>query len=353
MSGELLRWFEDLGRDDVNVAGGKGASLGELSRAGATVPPGFVVTTDAWDAFMAEADPEGDLRGVIEGLSHDDLEGLAEACVSVRERMTDSAFPAELQEPLEAAYFRLAGPDGTLPVAVRSSATAEDSADASFAGLQDTYLWVRGLPAMLHALRRCWASWYNDESVAYRRKKGMSEEGIGMAVVIQRMVDPLCSGVMFSRSPTTGDRSVVAIEGSWGLGSAIVSGEVTPDRYVVNKVTREVIEREIADKANEHVPDPSGQGVQEREVDADRRKAACLDDAQIATLTQIAKQIEKHYGCAQDMEWALSKDPEPVFYLLQSRPETVWANKEPRAGVPPKAAAFEHVFAVLGGQKKS
>ena len=175
---------------------------------------------------------------------------------------------------------------------------------------------------------------------------------MAMAVVVQQMVNPLCSGVMFSRSPTTGDRSVVAIEGSWGLGSAIVSGEVTPDRFVVNKVTGVVVHEDIAEKALEHVPDPSGSGVLAREVQGERRKQACLDNTQVAALARLARHVEKHYGCAQDMEWALAGDEEPSLFLLQSRPETVWANRESQPAMAPKAAAFEHVFSVLGGQKK-
>lgn len=352
MPAELLRWFDALSRADVASAGGKGASLGELSRAGIAVPPGFVITTDAWDAFMRAADPAGELRGRIQALDPADHGALMATCAAMRAQLAGCALPAALQAPFAAAYFSLAGQGGAVPVAVRSSATAEDSAEASFAGLQDTYLWVRGAEAVTRAVRNCWASWFNDESVSYRRERGLDEQGLGMAVVVQRMVDPICSGVMFSRSPTTGDRSVVAIEGSWGLGSAIVSGEVTPDRYVVNKVTGDVIEREVADKAMEHVPDPSGQGVLAREVDAQRRKRPCLEDAQVAELARLARRIEKHYGCAQDMEWALVSGAEPTLVLLQSRPETVWANKEAQAAMLPKAAAFEHVFNVLGRRHK-
>jgi len=356
MAAELLRWFEALGRSDVASAGGKGASLGELIRAGVAVPPGFVVTTAAYRLFMDEVDPAGELRDEIESLSPDDLPSLSRTCARVRERIAGYALSPGLLAPLVDAHRQLAGANLMLPVAVRSSATAEDSADASFAGLQDTYLWVRGADAVCAAVRACWASWFNDESVSYRRQRGLPEQGMAMAVVVQQMVNPRCSGVMFSRSPTTGDRSVVAIEGSWGLGSAIVSGEVTPDRFVVNKVTGVVVHEDIAEKALEHVPDPAGSGVLAREVQGERRKQACLDKTQVAALARLARHVEKHYGCAQDMEWALAptmdEAAEPSLFLLQSRPETVWANRESQPAMAPKAAAFEHVFSVLGGQKK-
>jgi pyruvate, water dikinase len=245
-----------------------------------------------------------------------------------------------------ASSYQSLGSD--VPVAVRSSATSEDSAEASFAGLQDTYLWVKGIDSLVDRVRACWASLYSPESVSYRLRLGLPEDQLAMAVVIQRMVHSRCSGVMFTRSPTTGDRSVITIEGSWGLGSAIVSGEVTPDRFVVNKVTGEIRTRNIADKAIEHVPDVQG-GVLELDVDAERRRACCLSDAQIHALARIGRQVEKHYGAPQDIEWALDQDDS--IRLLQSRPETVWAARDKAPVARPAASAFDHIFATLGGKQ--
>jgi len=239
----------------------------------------------------------------------------------------------------------------TAPVAVRSSATGEDGEGASFAGLQDTFLWVRGEDAVLDHVRRCWASLYRVESLSYRRRLGLPEGGLAMAVVLQRMVDARSAGVMFTRSPVTGDRSVVAVEGSWGLGSAIVSGEVNPDTFVVSKVTGEIIRRTVSTKLRRHRMDPGGTGVLAEDVPADLRDRPCLSDDEIGGLVRMARQVEAHYGCAQDIEWALAGDEPPGenVVLLQSRPETVWARRDAAPVSAPKPRAFDHVVALLGG----
>jgi pyruvate,water dikinase len=250
--------------------------------------------------------------------------------------------------------YRTMAPNGSgIPVAVRSSATCEDSETASFAGLQDTYLWVLGEEQLLDQVRACWASLYNSESITYRQRLDLPEAQISMAVVVQQMIDAVCAGVMFTRSPTTGDKSVIVIEGSWGLGSSLVSGEVTPDRFVVNKVTGEVNVRNISRKALEHLPDPSG-GVRESHVDKQRRRKPCLSEQVIGQLWQIARKVEKHYGSPQDIEWAIPRsrgDEDQTVYLLQSRPETVWAGREKKPVATRKDKAFEHVLSVMSGKK--
>jgi pyruvate,water dikinase len=243
--------------------------------------------------------------------------------------------------------------DSDLPVAVRSSATSEDSAEASFAGLQDTYLWVRGADSVLEHVRRCWASLYSVESLTYRLRRGIPETDLGMAVVVQRMVDSRSSGVMFTRSPLTGDRSVVAIDASWGLGSAVVSGDVTPDSFVVSKVTGEITRRTVATKTVWHRPDPSGHGVVETDVPAELQDRPSISDEELAELVATARRVEAHYGCPQDIEWAVSETApagENVF-LLQSRPETVWAGKDRTKVAAPTARPFDHVIHLLGGKR--
>jgi pyruvate,water dikinase len=253
------------------------------------------------------------------------------------------------------SYREMSANGAGCPVAVRSSATCEDSESASFAGLQDTYLWVRGEEQLIDRVRQCWASIYNSESITYRRRLDLPEEQIAMAVVVQQMVDAVCAGVMFTRSPTTGDKSVVVIEGSWGLGSSIVSGEVTPDHFVVNKVTGEISKRDISDKAVEHTADPSGSGVREQAVADERRRAPCLSDESIAELWKIARTVEQHYAAPQDIEWAICRDPdtgECEVRLLQSRPETVWAGREAEPAAKPAAKPFDHVLDLLSSRKK-
>ena len=355
-----ILWFEEIGRNDVASAGGKGASLGELVRAGIRVPPGFVIATPIFGAFMEAADPGGHLRCAVGELDADDLAAIARIGERLRERVRETPLPAELAAVFSEACRKLAaGSDG---FAVRSSATSEDSAAASFAGLQDTYLWVSA-QRVPDRIRACWASLYNTESISYRRRLGIAELPLAMAVVVQAMVDASAAGVMFSRSPTTGDKSVVTIEASWGLGSSIVGGEVTPDKYIVNKVTGEVIDRVIAAKAIRHVREAGGTGVRVEDVPEEQRSASCLDARQIAALVRIARQCETHYGSAQDMEWAVGARAmdaqatdeaagEDVIYLLQSRPETVWSRREATAVFTPREKAFEHVFAVLGGNTR-
>ena len=258
---------------------------------------------------------------------------------------------------------------------MRSSATVEDSAEASFAGLQDTYLGVSGADSVLDHVRRCWASLYNDESVAYRRRLGLPEAGVAMAVVVQRMVAPRAAGVMFTRSPVTGDRSVVAIEGVWGLGSALVTGDVTPDSFIISKITGEITSRRVSAKAKLHqyLPNasaappastpgsPAGQAgtagdlggarVTVADTPADLREAPCLTDDEIRALAAVARQVEAHYGTPQDIEWAIldgEAEPGARIVLLQSRPETVWASRDTRPAGAPKPRAADHVLSLFG-----
>ena len=327
-------------------AGGKGASLGFLARAGVAVPPGFVVTAGAFAAAMAALDPAGALRAEISALPAGSLAEIGRVAAAFRARVVAAPLPPAVAEAVRAGYAALG--EGSPDVAVRSSATVEDSADASFAGLQDTYLWVLGEDQVVAKTRSCWASLYSVESVCYRRKHGLPEAGVAMGVVIQRMVDARSAGVMFTRSPTTGDRSVITIEGAWGLGSAVVSGEVTPDRWVVAKLTGEIPVRDISDKHIRQVPAPGG-GVRDEETPADQRHAPCLSDAELQRLKDIARQAERHYGRPQDIEWAIEHGGD--ILLLQSRPETVWSAKEQAPAATAQANPLAHLMTVFGGRK--
>ena len=345
-STDAIGWFADIGLADRPTVGGKGGSLGELTRAGIAVPPGFVVKTAAFERFVEVLEASGPVRSEVEALDPADLEAVTVCSRALRGRIEAAPLPDELQAEITSALAELCGSDPLAPVAIRSSATTEDAEDASFAGLQDTFLWVKGAEAALRALRTCWASLYSVESMTYRRRHGYPEAGVHMAVVVQRMVDARTAGVMFTRSPLTGDRSVIAIEGSWGLGSAVVGGEVTPDRWVVGKITGEISVRDLQDKHIRHVPTPEG-GVHEEEVPAELRKAACLSDAELLRLREIGRKVERHYGRPQDIEWAVDQSGEVL--LLQSRPETVWSTKDAAPVAAPKANPLEHVMSVFGG----
>jgi pyruvate,water dikinase len=351
-SSDVIGWFADIGLSDRPHVGGKGGSLGELQRAGIAVPPGFVVKTGAFDRLLASLEREFAVRSRIEALSPEDaLEKIAASCAEVRARVEATALPADVLKEISAAHAALCGKDvqAQVPVAVRSSATTEDAVDASFAGLQDTYLWVTNLTEVLNKVRSCWASLYSVESVSYRRQRGLPEDGVAMAVVVQKMVNARTAGVMFTRSPVTGDRSVMTIEGAWGLGSAVVGGEVTPDRWVVGKVTGEISVREISDKHIQHVPALAG-GVDSVPIATEQRRQACLSDAELQALRQIGRKVERHYGRPQDIEWAVERDSNEIL-LLQSRPETVWSAKEAAPVAHAAENPLSHVMSIFGGRK--
>jgi pyruvate, water dikinase len=346
-STQVIGWFDDIGLQDRPHVGGKGGSLGELQRAGIAVPPGFVVKTGAFERFIQALERKAPLRSVVESLKGADLSVAAARCAELRARVEAEELPGDVLEEISAAYEALCGLKA--PVAVRSSATTEDAADASFAGLQDTYLWVTSLSQVLQRVRSCWASLYSVESVTYRLRRDLPEEGVAMAVVVQKMVAARTAGVMFTRSPLTGDRSVVTIEGSWGLGSAVVGGEVTPDRWVLGKITGDISVRDISEKLIQHVPLPTG-GTEDVAVSEDLKRAPCMSDAELQGLRAIARKVERHYGHPQDIEWAVERQTNEIL-LLQSRPETVWSSKEAAPVARPAADPLSHVMAIFGGKR--
>jgi len=344
---DAVAWFREVGIADRPTVGGKGGSLGELTQAGIAVPPGFVVTTHGFELFLEALEAREPVRARVEALDPKDLGAVTKLSEELRARVLEEPMPAAVEQAITAAYRELS-PNGE-PVAVRSSATTEDAEDASFAGLQDTFLWVLSAEDMVHRVRECWGSLYSTESMTYRLKHDFPESGVAMGVVLQRMVDAKCAGVMFTRSPTTGDKSVITVEGAWGLGSAVVSGEVTPDKWVIGKITGEISSREISDKHARQVPAEGG-GIQEVENEADIRKAPCLTDEELMGLREVGRRIERHYGKPQDIEWAV--DRQGQILLLQSRPETVWSAKDAATPVKkPEGNALNHVMTIFGGKR--
>lgn len=338
--------FGEIGLADRGQVGGKGASLGELTRAGISVPPGYIVRTAGFERFLAALEREAPVRTAVAALEPHDLEAITACSRALRRRIEASALPPEVLADLAAAHERLVGTDGEQPVAVRSSATCEDAAEASFAGLQDTYLWTRGLAETVRRVRSCWGSLYSVESISYRLTQRFPEEQVAMAVVVQIMVEARTSGVMFTRSPTTGDRSVVTIEAAWGVGSAVVGGEVTPDRWVLGKITGEISVRDISDKHIQHVAAAAG-GIEAVEVSEERRRVPCLSDEELQRLRELARRIERHYGRAQDIEWAIDR-ASGALLLLQSRPETVWSAKDAAPVARPQQDPLMHLMSVFG-----
>jgi pyruvate,water dikinase len=326
---ELARALEQLRAPDEEGYGGKSASLGELIAGGIPVPPGFAVSTAAFEAFLA-ADSLGErVAGLLAGVDPDDVSAVATASAAVALAMRRTPVPESVTTEVEARYAALAvaSEKRQPPVAVRSSARGEDSAEATFAGQQETYLWVRGTDGVCEAIRGCWISLYSPEAISYRARMADGDGAPAMGVAVQLMVDAAVSGVMFTCSPLTGDPSVVAINASWGLGLGVVGGEVTPDDFLISKVSREVLRTTIADKQIEYVPDPGGRGTHRVAVAEPRRSAPCLDGEQLRALVETAAAVERHFGARQDVEWAIARTgslPGNLF-VLQSRPVTATA----------------------------
>ena len=306
----MLVFFDEARCADVALAGGKGASLARMTALGLPVPPGFVVPADALEAALA--DTVAAIRAVLaRGEAGEDLATVAaEARALVAAADSGGAFPAHVAE----AYARLG--DGDVPVAVRSSATAEDSEAASFAGQQETYLHVRGVDEIVERIRDCWCSYFSERALFYRREKG-SLSDLGMAVVVQRMVEPDVSGVMFTMDPTKGRRDRMVVEAVFGLGEGVVSGRLTPDHYVLARDGR-VKRTRLCAQPYAIVRDPAG-GVREEALAPERGEAPTLAEDDLARLAEVGVELEERLGGPQDVEWAL-QDGE--LFVLQSRPVT-------------------------------
>jgi pyruvate,water dikinase len=319
------RPLADLRSADAADFGGKSASLGELIASEIPVPPGFALSADAYRRFLHEAglEPGAPVDAIVSALG-------------------ERGLPGAVRDEVVAAYEVL-GDDAA--VAVRSSAIGEDSAEATFAGQQETYLWVRGADAVCEAVRDCWASLHGDAATSYRARLGAGGDTAAMGVAVQVMVDAAVSGVMFTCNPVSGDPSTVAVNGSWGLGVAVVAGEVTPDEYRISKVTGELLHRAAGTKEVEYVPGESG-GAVRLDVPEERRAEPCLDDAQLAALVDLGRRVERHFGGHQDVEWAIARDGE--LFLLQSRPVTA----KPAKRAMPARSAMELVMSTFGARRE-
>lgn len=327
---ELIVWFDRYDRAHKPFVGGKNASLGELMMADLPVPPGFAVSTDAYAQIWRNRDLADAVNAELRSIDHGDVRANVETSKRIRARIEAEPMSEEVVDAVSASYQALCDFCDTadLPVAVRSSATAEDLPDASFAGQQDTYLWVKGTDALLERVRQCWSSLFTDRAMAYRHEMGYLHHSISMSVGVQKMVDPIASGVAFTLNPTNGDRSQVCIDASWGLGEMVVSGEVTPDNFLVDKVIKEIVSRKISDKGEEMVLGDDGD-VHRVAVPEHRRSEPCLSDDDLRNVAALARRAERHYGCPQDVEWAIDRHLPDGYnvVLLQSRPETVWSQK--------------------------
>lgn len=336
--------FGTLAAEHHPHVGGKCASLGVMSQAGLPVPPGFAVTTkvfaDAKEASGSRAQIIEIIDGALDRLEVITQDALQDVAVHAREKLLGWELPEVHEAPIRQMYAELCALAGTddVPVAVRSSATVEDSPDASFAGEHDTYLWVCGIDAVLEKIRSCWASLYTERAIMYRHEMGYDHDQVDMAVAVQKMVRPRSAGVAFTLDPTNGDRSGICIDAAWGFGEGVVSGDVTPDNFLVDKVMWSINRRTISPKTHAHLlTEVAGNDVarvERVELSEDQVNAPSLTDEEIIAVAKLARAAEKHYGRPQDIEWAVDDDlpaGEDVV-LLQARPETVWSKKSHAVG---------------------
>jgi pyruvate,water dikinase len=330
---ELVSWFETLRVTDIPSVGGKNASLGEMINAGLPVPPGFAVTAYSYEKFLFETHLSEKIYQVINEVITDknNPKLYDTASKKIRELIEKTAVPKEITEAIKSAYNELNKRLNLKEtfVAVRSSATAEDLPDASFAGQQETFLNIRGTEDLLDKVVKCWSSLFTPRAIFYRNEKGFAHEKVFISVGVQKMVNSRAAGVMFTINPTTGANDEIMIEGNYGLGETVVSGAVNPDNFLVDKKTLNIKERRTAKKTVEYIRDPKTGNTIHLDIPEDQQKTPCISDEEVLKLGELAKRIERHYGKAMDIEWAIDQDlPFPKnMFIVQARPETVWSSK--------------------------
>ena len=319
MKNMYVETFENISKDDVGIAGGKGANLGELTQAGIPVPPGFVVTAETYNKFMNDTGIFDNIMNILSGIDINNTKELQNSAEKIKKIIIETHIPEDISALIIEAYNALCQKVGIedVLVAIRSSATAEDLPEASFAGQQDTFLNIYGAESVIDYVRKCWASLFEARAIFYREENNFEHSKVYIAVVVQEMVESEKAGVMFTVNPSTGE-DIALIEGSWGLGEAVVSGSVTPDTYYVDKKSNEILNFSIADKKVMFEKLPSGE-TKQVDVPEELRNERVLSEAELIELTEMGKRIQNHYNAPQDTEWAFYDN---TLYMLQSRPIT-------------------------------
>lgn len=311
---KFILWFAELGKENIPEAGGKGANLGELTNAGIPVPAGFVITAQAYYYFLEKTKIKEDILRALKGIDPEDSKKLNQISREIKKKIMSAKMPDEISDAVFDAYRRLGG----FAVAVRSSATAEDLPDASFAGQQATFLNISGQENVIKAVQACYASLYEARAIYYRTINNFDHMKVGIAVPVQNLIDAEFAGIMFTVDPVSQDENKLSIEAGYGLGEAIVLGAVTPDRYIIDKTTLSIVEKEINSQKWKIVKDAKG-GDKHANVPKDMQKKQKITDNQILALAKLGMMIEKHYEKPQDTEWAIEKDR---LFFVQSRPIT-------------------------------
>jgi len=337
MREDLVIWFEGLRKTDIPSVGGKNANLGEMISVGLPVPPGFAITAYSYKKFIEVTGISAKIYEIInENVTNpNDPRQYEVASKKIRELIEATPMPKDIENAVRSAYEDLCKKLNMKEVfvAVRSSATAEDLPDASFAGQQETFLNIRGADSVLTNTVKCWSSLFTPRAIFYRNEKGFPHEKVFISVGVQKMVNSRAAGVMFTLNPVTGETNQIVIEGNHGLGEAVVSGAVTPDDFVVDKQSLKIIGRRVAKKTVQYIRDPKTGNTIHAEVPAEMQEQPCISDQEIFKLAELAKRIEQHYGKPQDIEWTIDRDlqaPTNIF-IVQSRPETVWGRQQTQA----------------------
>lgn len=337
MREELVIWFEGLRRTDIPSVGGKNANLGEMTYAKMPVPPGFAITAYAYKKFIEDTGIATKIYDIITETmtAPDDPKQGEIASKKIRKLVESTRVPKDIEKAIKSAYEELCKKlkMKDVFVAVRSSATAEDLADASFAGQQETFLNIKGADEVVANTVKCWSSLFTPRAIFYRNEKGFAHEKVFISVGVQKMVNSKAAGVMFTLNPFTGNTAQIVIEGNYGLGEAVVSGSVTPDNFIVDKDTLKLTEKRLAKKDVQFIRDPKTGNTIHGKVPAEKQNLPCINEDEIRRLAELAKRIEQHYGKPQDIEWAIDGDlPYPTnVFIVQARPETVWSAKTGQA----------------------
>jgi phosphoenolpyruvate synthase/pyruvate phosphate dikinase len=349
----LTRALAELTVGDESSFGGKSAHLGELLHAGGQVPPGFALSTECYDAFVDQNGLGEIIEGALASADADDIDALTAASDEIGKAMRSRPVPAAVHDEVELRYQELRARTclDEPATAVRSSSIGEDSLEATFAGQQETSLWVSGVGDICVAVRNCWASLYSARAISYRARLARDGMHPAMGVTVQLMVDAAVSGVLFTCNPVSGDPSMVAVNASWGLGLAVVAGEVTPDDYLVSKITGEVVRAQIGSKDVEYVS-AGARGTIREDVPPERRETPCLDDGDLAALVDVARRVERHFGRHQDVEWAIARGataPDGLF-VLQSRPVTTLRRQRSKPAPLSAMALLMGTFGAAAGE---
>ena len=326
-STSLVLWFNQISKDDTPLVGGKSANLGEMyNSVKVPIPNGFSTTAYAYRKFISENKLGEKIKATLEGLDVENTKALSAAGKKIREMIMSAKISKELSDEILKHYRELVKKEGQEFVAVRSSGTAEDLPEASFAGQQETYLNVHGEKELIDKIKECYASLFTDRSIYYRRKMNISEDKVALAVAVQRMVFSKAAGVMFTLDVSNGDTSVIMIEGSYGLGEYIVQGTVTPDTYYVDKNTFKIRNKLISKQKTKMLKILKTGGTKEEPVDKKMASSQCLTDEEIIQLAKYGAEIEKHYNHPMDIEWAMDERGDKLF-IVQARFETAWSKK--------------------------